>query len=60
MSKTAKASENFGSPRANKTTHVVHVTTNSRPTVTNSGQVFWSTRDLLFPSGHTVRSAAKK
>ena len=30
-----------------------------RPTVTASGQVMWSTRDLLFPSGHPVRSASR-
>jgi hypothetical protein len=28
----------------------------SRPTVTNSGQVMWSTRDLLFPAGHPASS----
>jgi hypothetical protein len=30
-----------------------------RPTVTTTGQVMWSTRDLLFPSGHPVRSASR-
>jgi hypothetical protein len=30
-----------------------------RPTVTTSGQVMWSTRDLLFPTGHAQRSAVK-
>lgn len=34
-------------------------TVKERPTVTTSGQVIWSTRDLLFPSGHAVRSASK-
>jgi hypothetical protein len=44
----------------------VTVETPSSPTVTSSGQVVWSTRDLLFPSGHSSRStvvtpqAAKK
>ena len=29
----------------------------SRPAVTSSGQVVWSTRDLLFPAGHSSRTA---
>jgi hypothetical protein len=32
----------------------------NRPTVTSSGQVIWSTRDLLFPSGHPARPAPQK
>jgi hypothetical protein len=28
----------------------------SRPTVTANGQVMWSTRDLLFPTGRPARS----
>lgn len=35
-------------------------TVKERPTVTTSGQVIWSTRDLLFPAGHAVRSIPKK
>jgi hypothetical protein len=30
-----------------------------RPTVTANGQVIWSTRDLLFPAGHAVRSVSR-
>ncbi|MEP7243138.1 MAG: hypothetical protein ABI885_05570 [Gammaproteobacteria bacterium] len=30
------------------------------PTVTASGQIMWSSRDLLFPSGHAARRAAVK
>jgi hypothetical protein len=33
--------------------------TEPRPTVTANGQVMWSTRDLLFPAGHPVRSASR-
>lgn len=29
------------------------------PTVTTSGQVMWTTRDLLFPSGHAQRTAPR-
>lgn len=32
----------------------------NRPTVTSNGQVIWSTRDLLFPSGHPARPAPQK
>jgi hypothetical protein len=29
------------------------------PTVTSSGQVIWSTRDLLFPAGHAPKTLKK-
>jgi len=30
------------------------------PTVTSTGQIMWSTRDLLFPSGRAPRSATPR
>jgi hypothetical protein len=50
--KTAKAEK---SARKNN----IPTSTDKRPTVTGSGQIIWSTRDLLFPSGYVIRSASK-
>jgi len=58
MSSEAKGSKSGEAVREADSSHAV--TVKERPTVTTSGQVIWSTRDLLFPSGHTVRSVPKK
>jgi hypothetical protein len=43
----------------NQTDSAPKQTNQSRPTVTTSGQVIWSTRDLLFPSGHPRSTSGK-
>jgi len=56
MSREARKSENAQPARGKAD----DVTGKQRPTVTTSGQVIWSTRDLLFPTGHAARSATRK
>jgi len=54
MSSVGKAAK-----AANQTDSASKQTNQSRPTVTNSGQVIWTTRDLLFPSGQPRATSNK-